>query len=380
MMRPMKLAGSELMFGEGCLEYIKTMPYKRVSIVIGGSSMVKSGMLEKVENYFHEAGAETMVISGVEPDPHFATVMRGAGEMKAFQPDLIVALGGGSAMDAAKTMWIYYEHPELTKLSDVFPPNAFPRLRGKARFCCIPSTSGTASEVSRSVVITDENGVKQGLGNMEMMPDIAICDPEVTASMPPHITAETGMDALTHALEALASNRANYVSNILAKSAAKDIIETLPKAYEDGQDMKAREIMVNASMVAGMAFTNVSLGIVHSMAHTVGSYFHVAHGLADAILLPYVMEFNSTEPYAKKVYEDFAEYIGEKDLIQTVKELNQKVGIPTALKDVIPEEEKYMDMLDEMAKVAKTDGCTKTNPIIPEPEQFKELFVKAYRG
>lgn len=380
MMRPMKLAGSELMFGEGCLEYIKTMPYKRVSIVIGGSSMVKSGMLEKVENYFHEAGAETMVISGVEPDPHFATVMRGAGEMKAFQPDLIVALGGGSAMDAAKTMWIYYEHPELTKLSDVFPPNAFPRLRGKARFCCIPSTSGTASEVSRSVVITDENGVKQGLGNMEMMPDIAICDPEVTASMPPHITAETGMDALTHALEALASNRANYVSNILAKSAAKDIIETLPKAYEDGQDMKAREIMVNASMVAGMAFTNVSLGIVHSMAHTVGSYFHVAHGLADAILLPYVMEFNSTEPYAKKVYEDFAEYIGEKDLIQTVKELNQKMGIPTALKDVIPEEEKYMDMLDEMAKVAKADGCTKTNPIIPEPEQFKELFVKAYRG
>ena len=380
MMRPMKLAGSELMFGEGCLEYIKTMPYKRVSIVIGGFSMVKSGMLEKVENYFHEAGAETMVISGVEPDPHFATVMRGAGEMKAFQPDLIVALGGGSAMDAAKTMWIYYEHPELTKLSDVFPPNAFPRLRGKARFCCIPSTSGTASEVSRSVVITDENGVKQGLGNMEMMPDIAICDPEVTASMPPHITAETGMDALTHALEALASNRANYVSNILAKSAAKDIIETLPKAYEDGQDMKAREIMVNASMVAGMAFTNVSLGIVHSMAHTVGSYFHVAHGLADAILLPYVMEFNSAEPYAKKVYEDFAEYIGEKDLIQTVKELNQKVGIPTALKDVIPEEEKYMDMLDEMAKVAKADGCTKTNPIIPEPEQFKELFVKVYRG
>ena len=380
MMRPMKLAGSELMFGEGCLEYIKTMPYKRVSIVIGGSSMVKSGMLEKVENYFHEAGAETMVISGVEPDPHFATVMRGAGEMKAFQPDLIVALGGGSAMDAAKTMWIYYEHPELTKLSDVFPPNAFPRLRGKARFCCIPSTSGTASEVSRSVVITDENGVKQGLGNMEMMPDIAICDPEVTASMPPHITAETGMDALTHALEALASNRANYVSNILAKSAAKDIIETLPKAYEDGQDMKAREIMVNASMVAGMAFTNVSLGIVHSMAHTVGSYFHVAHGLADAILLPYVMEFNSTKPYAKKVYEDFAEYIGEKDLIQTVKELNQKMGIPTALKDVIPEEEEYMDMLDEMAKVAKADGCTKTNPIIPEPEQFKELFVKAYRG
>ena len=337
-------------------------------------------MLDKVKGYFAEAGAETMVISGVEPDPHFATVMRGANEMKEFGPDLIVALGGGSAMDAAKTMWIYYEHPELTKLSDVFPPNAFPKLRGKAHFCCIPSTSGTASEVSRSVVITDEDGVKQGLGNMEMMPDIAICDPEVTASMPAHITAETGMDALTHALEALVSNRANYVSDILAKAAAKDIIETLPKAYENGQDLKAREIMVNASMVAGMAFTNVSLGIVHSMAHTLGSYFHVAHGLADAILLPYILEFNSAEPYAKKAYDDFAASIGATDLIQVVHELNKKVGIPSSLKEVIPDEEKYMSMIDTMAPVAKKDGCTKTNPIIPEIDQFKELFVKAYKG
>lgn len=380
MMRPMKLAGSELMFGEGCLEYIKTMKYKKVSIVIGGSSMIKSGILDKVKGYFAETGAETMVISGVEPDPHFTTVMRGADEMKAFGPDLIVALGGGSVMDAAKTMWIYYEHPELTKLSDVFPPNPFPKLREKARFCCIPSTSGTASEVSRSVVITDENGMKQGLGNMEMMPDIAICDPEVTASMPAHITAETGMDALTHALEALVSNRANYVSNILATSAAKDIIETLPLAYADGNDLKAREIMVNASMVAGMAFTNVSLGIVHSMAHTLGSYFHIAHGLADAILLPYIMEFNSGEEYAKKAYADFAALIGSDDLIRTVQELNQKVGVPAALKDVIADEEKYMSMLDVLAEGAKADGCTKTNPIIPTIDQLKELFVKAYRG
>ncbi|MCD7736385.1 MAG: iron-containing alcohol dehydrogenase [Lachnospiraceae bacterium] len=380
MMRPMKLAGSELMFGEGCLAYIKTMKYKKVSIVIGGFSMVKSGMLDKVKDYFAETGAETMVISGVEPDPHFSTVMRGADEMKAFEPDLIVALGGGSVMDAAKTMWIYYEHPELTKLSDVFPPNAFPKLRAKAKFCCIPSTSGTASEVSRSVVITDEKGIKQGLGNMEMMPDIAICDPEVTESMPPHITAETGMDALTHALEALVSNRANYMSDILAKAAAKDIIENLPKAYENGHDRKAREIMVNASMTAGMAFTNVSLGIVHSMAHTLGSYFHIAHGLADAILLPYIMEFNSAEPYAKKAYEDFAVSIGSDNLIETVKELNNQVGIPESLKAVIPDEENYMSMLDEMAPVAKGDGCTKTNPIIPDLDQFKELFKIAYRG
>ena len=206
MMRPMKLAGSELMFGEGCLEYIKTIKVEKVSIVVGGKSMERSGMLAKVEGYFHEAGAETMVISGVEPDPSFETVMRGAQEMLGFGPDLIVGLGGGSAMDAAKAMWIFYEHPELKTMESVLPPNEFPKLREKARLCCIPSTSGTASEVSRSIVISDnETGLKHGLGNMEMMPDIAICDPEVTVSMPAKITAETGMDALTHALEALVS-------------------------------------------------------------------------------------------------------------------------------------------------------------------------------
>lgn len=380
MMRPMKLAGSELMFGEGSLEYIKGMKYKKVSIVIGGSSVIKNGILDKIRGYFAEAGAETMVISGVEPDPHFTTVMRGANEMKDFGPDLIVGLGGGSAMDAAKTMWIYYEHPELTSLDELFPPYTFPTLRGKAKFCCIPSTSGSASEVSRSVVITDENGMKRGLGNMEMMPDIAICDPEVTASMPPHITAETGMDALTHALEALASTRANYVSDILATKAAKDIISNLPLAYENGQDIKAREYMVNASMVAGMAFTNVSLGIVHSMAHTLGSYFHVSHGMADAILLPYVMEFNSTDERAKTIYDDFAKEIGKEDLVAVVKELNAKIGIPANIKEVVADEAKYMEMIDEMAECAKADGCTKTNPIIPTIEQFKDLFVKAYRG
>ena len=193
MMRPMKLAGSELMFGEGCLEYIKTIKVEKVSIVVGGKSMERSGMLAKVEGYFHEAGAETMVISGVEPDPSFETVMRGAQEMLGFGPDLIVGLGGGSAMDAAKAMWIFYEHPELKTMESVLPPNEFPKLREKARLCCIPSTSGTASEVSRSIVISDnETGLKHGLGNMEMMPDIAICDPEVTVSMPAKITAETG--------------------------------------------------------------------------------------------------------------------------------------------------------------------------------------------
>lgn len=381
MMRPMKLAGSELMFGEGCLEYIKKIKAKKVSIVVGGKSMEKSGMLAKVEGYFHEAGAKTMVINGVEPDPSFQTVMRGTQEMLEFGPDLIVGLGGGSAMDAAKAMWIFYEHPELKTMEDVLPPNEFPKLRAKARLCCIPSTSGTASEVSRSIVISDnEKGLKHGLGNMEMMPDIAICDPEVTVSMPAKITAETGMDALTHALEALASNRANYVSDILATQAAIDIMENLPKAFENGKDRKVREMMLQASMVAGLAFTNVSLGIVHSMAHTLGGMFHVSHGLADAVLLPYVIRYNEADERAKKIYDDFARKIGVRKLYTAVEELNQTLQIPSCLKEIIPDEAVFMEKVDEMAVLAKADGCTKTNPIIPDEEGFRKLFIKAYRG
>lgn len=381
MMRPMKLAGSQLMFGEGCLEHIKALNTRKTSIVIGGSSMVKSGILDKVKGYLSEINAESQVIEGVEPDPSFATVMRGAKEMIQFGPDLIIALGGGSVMDAAKTMWVYYEHPELDSLEAILPPNEFPKLREKAFFCCIPSTAGTASEVSRSVVISDtETGIKHGLGNMEMMPDIAICDPEVTRSMPPRITAETGMDALTHALEALTSTRANYLGNILATQAALDIMENLPKAYIDGNDMGARETMLNASMTAGIAFTNVSLGIVHSMAHTLGSYFHIAHGLGDAMLLPYIIRFNTGDERAAGIYKEFAAKAGGEDLAVMVEELNKELNIPSSFKEIIPDEDKYMSLLEEMAEMAKADGCTKTNPIIPAAEEFKELFIKAYKG
>ncbi|RHR28627.1 iron-containing alcohol dehydrogenase [Clostridium sp. AF19-22AC] len=381
MMRPMKLAGSQLMFGEGCLEHIKALNIKKTSIVIGGSSMVKSGILDKVKGYLSEINAESQVIEGVEPDPSFATVMRGAKEMLTFGPDLIIALGGGSVMDAAKTMWVYYEHPELDSLEAILPPNEFPKLREKALFCCIPSTAGTASEVSRSVVISDtETGIKHGVGNMEMMPDIAICDPEVTRSMPPRITAETGMDALTHALEALASTRANYLGNILATQAALDIMENLPKAFKDGNDMVAREIMLNASMTAGIAFTNVSLGIVHSMAHTLGSYFHTAHGLGDAMLLPYIIRYNTGDERAAGIYKEFAAKAGGEDLAVMVEELNKELNIPSSFKEIIPDEDKYMSILEEMAEMAKADGCTKTNPIIPTIEEFKELFIKAYKG
>ena len=224
-------------------------------------------------------------------------------------------------------------------------------------------------------MISDSQGVKRGLGNMEMMPDIAICDPRVTLSMPAHITAETGMDAMTHALEALVSNRANYVSDTLARRAIADIHDALPKAFENGQDIVARETMLNASMIAGMAFTNVSLGIVHSMAHTVGSLFHVAHGLADAIILPYIIRFNSGDERARALYESVAAPFGGRDMAAVVRGLNEKLRIPATLADVIGDADGYRGKLGEMAAMALADGCTKTNPIIPTGRQMEALFT-----
>jgi alcohol dehydrogenase class IV len=374
----MKLAGSQLLFGEGCLEFLKTLCYRRAFVVTGGSSMRRSGILDRTESFLREAGAVTAVFEGVEPDPSFATAVRGAEEMKSFGPDLIVALGGGSPMDAAKLMWVLYEHPELKSLEEVLKANPFPALRRRAHLACIPSTAGTASEVSRSFVITDNEGQKQGFGNMEMMPDIAICDPLVTRSMPPRITAETGMDALTHALEALVSTRANYVSDALCRRAIRDICRALPRSFERGDDIAARETMLNASMIAGMAFTNVSLGIVHSMAHAVGSVFHLAHGLADAVILPHVVRFNSRHSTdAEKIYNSVAEEIGL-GIGDMVSSLNDRFGIPPVLSALIPDRDRYLSSWEVLSRQALADGCTKTNPYIPSLEQMKDLFLTIY--
>ncbi len=382
MMRPMKLAGEELMFGPGCLSHLTTMKGKKAIIVTGGSSMEKSGILQKVIDYLKEAGIESKVFSGVEPDPLFSTVMRGSDMMKAFQPDLIVGLGGGSAMDAAKAMWIYYENEDFTSLEDILPPHEFPKLRKKAKLICIPSTSGTASEVSRSIVITeDTTHTKYGVGNMEMMPDFAILDPEVTVTLPLGITAETGMDALTHSMEAWVSRRANYLSDILARAAIKDIVEYLPKVMEEPKNLEYREAMLNASMTAGMAFTNVSLGIIHSMAHTLGSVFEQAHGRLNAIILPYVIDFNSQDEDARLKYQGLAKDLNlDVDMATMVRHLNEQVKIPMTLSEIIPDEGKFKENLEHLIDAAMADGCTKTNPIIPTREEFRALFNEAYYG
>ena len=380
MMRPMKLAGDRLLFGLDCLEHLKALSGKRAMIVKGRGTYLKDcGIQDKVCDYLEEAGMEIQIFSDVEPDPGFKTVLRGVRQMCEFGPDWIVALGGGSVMDAAKAMWIYYENPELTTLEEILPPNEIPKLRVKARLACIPSTAGSASEVSRSIVITDDkNGTKHGIGNMELMPDVAICDPEVTCSMTPSITAETGMDALTHAVEAYLSKRANYISDIFAIKAVKDIFIWLPKACADGRDMKNREQMLNASLVAGLAFTNVSLGIVHSIAHTLGSVFHLRHGLADAVVLPYVIRFNSQSAQAAARYAELARHIGEADFGEAVEMLGKQLKIPVDVGSLIGNRAAYEEKLNAMVRMALDDGCTKTNPVIPTAEQMKRLFLEIW--
>ncbi|WP_284036608.1 iron-containing alcohol dehydrogenase [Neobacillus sp. 114] len=382
-MLPMKLAGEYLIFGENSLEYLKQLQgsQKRALIVLGGESIKKTGYLPKIEAYLKEANFSFDYFTGVEPDPSFQTVQRGAQKLLVFQPDWIIAVGGGSVMDAAKAMWVFYEYPEYKTLADICPPNRIPPLRKKAKMCCIPTTSGSGSEVTRSVVITDtETHIKHGIGDMELIPDIAILEPGITASVPPAFTAATGMDVLTHALEALVSRRANIVADTLAEKAALDVFEYLPQAYREGSDLVVREKLLLASCLAGMAFTNVSLGIVHSIAHAVGGKFGVPHGLANAIILPFVIEFNSQDIKAKSIYKSFAAKVGAENLADAVRVLNEKLDIPGNLKAVIHQDDYFTAAIPELAELASKDRCTKTNPLTPTVEEFKEIIEQIYFG
>lgn len=382
MMRPMKLGGEQLMFGQGVLEHLKTIDGKKAVIVTSGDYLIISGHMAKIQGYLKDAGIKSIVIDDVEPDPSFETIDRGAKKMIEYGPDWIVGVGGGSAMDAAKAMWVIYEHPEIDSI-DKFEAkhNNMPPLRNKARMIAIPTTSGTASEVSRSVVITNtETHKKSGASDMKMIPDVVILEPDITASMPPKLTAATGMDALTHAIEAYTSTRANMISDVLAEKSVAMIMENLVTAYNTGDDLTARENMLVASCLAGMAFTNVSLGIVHSIAHTVGGLFGIPHGLADAIVLPYVIEFNMSDDKAKERYNDLSKKINKDSLLDAVKEINNKLDIPVSLKEVINDDKSFTDQLEDIAKLSIADGCTKTNPIVPNVDEMKALILKIYNG
>ncbi|MGI5174240.1 iron-containing alcohol dehydrogenase [Treponema sp. OMZ 840] len=370
----------QIIYGENAMDHLAQLKGKKAAIVTGGSSMKKFGFLDKAVELLKKAGIESIIIDGVEPNPSVKTVVDGGKKMSDFGPDWIVALGGGSALDAAKVMWCFYEHPSV-KFEAIIPVGAMPPLRNKAKMICIPSTSGTASEITAFSVITDtDNHIKYPIVAADMVPDIAILDPALPACMPPHITANTGMDVFAHAIESFASTAATSFTEPYSIEALRLVIEYLPAAYKNGKDMTARAHMHNASSLAGMAFTNASLGLVHSLAHKIGGEFGVTHGLANAILMPYIIDFN--RKFSDK-YDLAEKRLGVKDIAETVRELNKKLDIPLCFKDckeVDFNEEKFKTVLERMSKNAHGDPCTLTNPGKPTPEDVKMIYEAAYYG
>ena len=328
----------DIYHGKGSLEVLKTLKAKKAIVVVGGGSMKRFGFLDKVESYLKEAGMEVALFEGVEPDPSVETVMKGAEMMRDFEPDLIVAMGGGSPIDAAKAMWIFYEYPEFT-FEEAVVPFGLPELRQKAKFVAIPSTSGTATEVTAFSVITDYKAkIKYPIADFNITPDIAIIDPDLAQTMPAKLVAHTGMDALTHAIEAYTASLRSNFTDPLALKAISMINENLIESYKENKE--CRELMHEAQCLAGMAFSNALLGIVHSMAHKVGAVFHIPHGCANAIFLPYVIQYNRKT--CEDRYADIAEVLGVKGkdnkestdlLINKIREFNKELGIPTSMKE-----------------------------------------------
>ena len=390
----------DLYHGEGSLAELKNLKGKKAVVVVGGGSMKRFGFLQKVEDYLKEAGMEVALFEGVEPDPSVETVMKGAKLMQEFGPDWIVAIGGGSPIDAAKAMWAFYEYPD-TKFEDLITPFNFPTLRTKAKFCAIPSTSGTATEVTAFSVITDyHKGIKYPLADFNITPDVAIVDPELAETMPQKLTANTGMDAMTHAIEAYVSTLHCDYTDPLALHAIKMIHTYLVKSYNGDKEARAR--MHNAQCLAGMAFSNALLGIVHSMAHKTGAAFadygaHIIHGAANAMYLPKVIAFNAKDPEAKKRYGVIADEMklgGSNDdekvklLIEYLRGMNDALNIPHCIKNYGPDsypteqgfvpEEVFLERLPEIAKNAIGDACTGSNPRQPSQEEMEKLLKCCY--
>lgn len=392
----------DIYHGKGALEALKSFKGKRAMVCVGGGSMKKFGFLDRAVAYLKEAGMEVALFEGIEPDPSVETVMKGAQAMLEFEPDWIVAIGGGSPIDAAKAMWIKYEYPDCT-FEDMCKIFGIPELRKKAHFCAISSTSGTATEVTAFSIITDyAKGIKYPIADFEITPDVAIVDPELAETMPKKLVAHTGMDAMTHAVEAYVSTANCDYTDPLAIHAIEMIQNDLVASYNG--DMDARDRMHNAQCLAGMSFSNALLGIVHSMAHKTGAAFadygaHIIHGAANAMYLPKVIAFNAKNLVARKRYGVIADYMGickksasdsekVKALIAYLRKMNDDLNIPHCIKNYgadsypceqgfVPEDV-FLERLPEIAKNAIGDACTGSNPSRPSQREMEELLKCCY--
>ena len=390
----------DIYHGSGSLSELRNLKGKKAVICVGGGSMKRFGFLDRAIDYLKEAGMEVRLIENIEPDPSVDTVIRGAKIMQDFGPDWIIAMGGGSPIDAAKAMWIRYEYPDISfeEMCKVF---GLPPLRGKARFCAIPSTSGTATEVTAFAVITDNaRGIKYPLADFEITPDIAIVDPDLAQTMPPKLAAHTGMDALTHAVEAFVSTAHQTFTDPLALHAMSIIRDHLAASCKG--DKAGRNAMHEAQCLAGMAFTNALLGIVHSMAHKTGAAFadlgaHIIHGAANAMYLPKVIAFNAKEPEAARRYAFIADYLhlgggseGEKiqALIAFIRSMNDELHIPQCIRhygsDGLPAEQGFIPeeifraRLHTIAVNAVADACTGSNPRPVSVDEMERLLLCCY--
>lgn len=402
---------SKIYFERDSIQYLQKMRDVEKVMIVTDEAMVKLGFLQRVIEQLHLRRHNKVtytIFSDVEPDPDITTVERGATIMREFQPDTIIALGGGSPMDAAKIMWMFYEQPEIDfrdlvqKFMDIRKRAfKFPELGQKAKFVAIPTTSGTGSEVTPFAVISDKkNNRKYPIADYSLTPTIAIVDPALVMTVPAHVTADTGMDVLTHATEAYVSTVANDYTDGLALQAIKLVFENLENSVKNA-DFESREKMHNASTIAGMAFANAFLGISHSMAHKIGGIFHTVHGRTNAILLPYVIRYNGTRPAktatwpkynyyrADEKYQDIARMLGlpastpeegVASYAQAVYELGVKIGINMSIKGQGVDEHEWTERLNEMAMLAYEDQCTPANPRLAMVSHMEEILADAYYG
>lgn len=400
---------------KGCLpvalDELKTVLNKKKAFIVTDSFMYHNGYTKPITDKLDEIGIQHTCFFDVAPDPTLGCAKEGAKQMSAFEPDCIIALGGGSAMDAAKIMWVLYEHPEADfmdmamRFIDIRKRiYTFPKMGEKAYFIAVPTSAGTGSEVTPFAVITDEKtGVKYPLADYQLMPNMAVIDTDFHMSAPKGLTAASGIDAVTHALEAYASVMATDYTDGLALQALKVIFEYLPRAYDNGTtDIKAREKMANAATMAGMAFANAFLGVCHSMAHKLGAFYHLPHGVANALMIEQVLRFNACEapikmgtfsqydhPHTLERYAEVADALGlggdtdkEKleSLINAVNSLKKRVGIKDSIKEYGIDENEFLAKLDEMTEQAFDDQCTGANPRYPLMSEIKQMYLNAYYG
>lgn len=401
----------KIYFESGSVQYFEKMPDITRAFIVTDPLMVKLGNVDKILYYLRKRAdyVHSEIFSEVEPDPSVDTVIRGARLMEQFKPDVIIALGGGSAIDAAKGMWLYYEHPDVDffnmkqKFMDIRKRiYKFPTMGSKAKMVAVPTTSGTGSEVTSFAVITDRKAnMKYPLADYELTPDIAIIDPDFVMTVPKQVTADTGMDVLTHAIEAYISVLASDYTDALAVKAIQLVFEYLPKAYQNPTDRLAREKMHNASCIAGMAFSNAFLGINHSLAHKLGGEYHIPHGRANAILLPYVVEYNAQKPTKFVSWPKYERFIadeklaeiarilklpaataeeGVKSLVAAIRNLQAELNIPKSIAECGVDKKVFMANVSALADKAFEDQCTGANPRLPLVSELEQIYIKAFNG